>query len=97
LYVNLRRPFNVSLYPFPELDPWVEQTGKSMVFKEIEFKKEKRIFGVFSSPKQKESKKRYIRKIRKIKKRKKKMGLKNNSAEFRESFCKTPQILIVDK
>jgi len=37
--VNLRRQYDVSLYPFPELDPWIKQLGKPMKFKEIETKK----------------------------------------------------------
>ena len=33
--VNLRRPFNTSLYPIPDADPWIEQVGKPLTFKEI--------------------------------------------------------------
>ena len=34
--INLRRDFDASLYPFEHLDPWIEQTGKALTFKEIE-------------------------------------------------------------
>ena len=33
--INLRRPFNAPLYPFEHLDPWLEQKGKGLTFKEI--------------------------------------------------------------
>ena len=52
--VNLRRPFNTSLYPFPDKDPWIEQTGKPLTFKEIQLKSKviQRGFGAgFTSPK----------------------------------------------
>ena len=67
--INLRRPFDQPLYPFEQLDPWIEQTGKPLTFKEIQQKPYKRYFNTnFSSNKNKNSPKQRQLKPRKIRK-----------------------------